>query len=213
MRYLFLTVCMLLGMATPVAAHADLDFNTPGISIGINVPLHPRLVLVPGYPVYYAPNSDLNLFYYNGQYWLFENSNWYASAWTTGPWQLVPPYDVPGYILRIPVRYYENPPTYFFGWNPYEPPLWSEYWGQEWREHRHDWDGLHRWAEPAPLPGFRRFYAGPGIPRIDERPHDFGDHHDFDRPQHDFDRPHHFAGRGDFGARRLGHEDHDGRGR
>ena len=76
---------MLLGAAIPAVAHADIDFDTPGFVIGINVPLHPRLAPVPGYPVYYAPRLPLNLFYYDGEYWLFRHRDWYASHWTDGP--------------------------------------------------------------------------------------------------------------------------------
>lgn len=31
------------------------------VSIGINVPVYPQLVLVPGYPVYYAPATAISL--------------------------------------------------------------------------------------------------------------------------------------------------------
>jgi len=140
MRLVVLAACMLLGAAIPAAAHADIDFDTPGFVIGINVPLHPRLARVPGYPVYYAPSLRLNLFYYDGEYWLFKHGNWYASHWTDGPWQQVPPYDVPRDILRVPLRYYGSPPPSFYAWSPDAPPFWSDYWGPGWRLHRFDFD-------------------------------------------------------------------------
>lgn len=33
-------------------------------------PAYPDLVQVPGYPVYYAPRVNENLFFYDGQYWV-----------------------------------------------------------------------------------------------------------------------------------------------
>ena len=39
------------------------------VSIGINVPVYPRLVQVPNYPVYYAPGLASNYFFYDGLYW------------------------------------------------------------------------------------------------------------------------------------------------
>jgi hypothetical protein len=140
MRYLLLAACMLLGTALPATARAEVGFDTPAFVIGINVPLHPRLVRVPGYSVYYAPRLHLNLFYYDGEYWLFEHGNWYASDWTDGPWQRVPPYD----ILRVPLRYYRNPPPSFYAWSPDSPPFWGEYWGPGWRMHRPDFDRPRR---------------------------------------------------------------------
>ena len=144
MRYLLLAACMLLGTAMPATARAEVGFDTPGFVIGINVPPHPRLVRVPGYPVYYAPRLHLNLFYYDGEYWLFKRGNWYASDWTDGPWQRVPPYDVPRDILRVPLRYYRNPPPFFYAWSPDAPPFWGDYWGPGWRAHRPDFDRPRR---------------------------------------------------------------------
>jgi hypothetical protein len=63
------------------AAFADVQ-----VSIGINVPIYPRLVVVPGYPVYYAPQLDSNYFFYDGLYWVFQDDNWYQSSWYNGPW-------------------------------------------------------------------------------------------------------------------------------
>ena len=89
----------------------------PGITIGINVPVYPQLVLVPGYPVYYDPRAETNYFFYDGLYWVFQGDNWYVSSWYNGPWQLVAPVEVPLFVLRIPVRYYRHPPAYFRGWH------------------------------------------------------------------------------------------------
>jgi len=45
----------------------------PEVSIGINLPLFPRLVPVPGYPVYHAPEVDANYFFYDGMYWVYND--------------------------------------------------------------------------------------------------------------------------------------------
>ena len=93
----------------------SIGIGLPNVSIGINLPLFPELVPVPGYPVYYAPRLDANYFFYDGMYWVYQNDNWYASSWYNGPWGLVDPEYVPLYILRIPVRYYRQPPSIFAG--------------------------------------------------------------------------------------------------
>src|SRR5690349_2786235 len=80
------------------------------VSIGIHVPIYPRLVQVPSYPVYYAPELDSNYFFYDGEYWVYEDDYWYSSSWYDGPWELVEPEYVPLFILRVPVRYYRLPP-------------------------------------------------------------------------------------------------------
>ena len=67
-------------LVAPLPAAADVSvgigIGLPNVSIGINVPAYPRLVRVPGYPVYYAPHLHVNLFFYDGLYWLFYNDNW-----------------------------------------------------------------------------------------------------------------------------------------
>jgi hypothetical protein len=158
-----------LFMALP-AANADVRvgvaISTPNLSIGINIPSYPRLALIPGYPVYYAPYLNSNYFFYDGMYWVFYGDNWYASAWFNGPWQLVDRFDVPYFILRIPVRYYRSPPPYFRGWRVDAPPHWHDRWGHEWAERHRGWDRWDRRAPPAaaPLPRYQRDYRGPRYP-------------------------------------------------
>lgn len=131
MKHLLIVLGMLLSSIPPAMSQISVGiaFSLPGLSIGINVPAYPQLVLMPGYPVYYAPQLGYNLFFYDGLYWLFQGDNWYASTWYNGPWGLVDRVYVPVYVLRIPVRYYRDPPRYFLAWAPNEPPRWGERWG------------------------------------------------------------------------------------
>ena len=57
MRYVIVVLWMLFFSATSALAQVS-------ISIGINLPLFPTLVQVPGYPVYYAPRLNSNFFFY-----------------------------------------------------------------------------------------------------------------------------------------------------
>ena len=145
--------------------------NELSISIGLNLSGYPELELMPGYPVYYAPQLDANYFFYNGDYWVFYEDNWYESPWYDGPWELIDPEDVPAFILRIPVRYYPRPPVFFFGWISSEPPHWGEHWGHDWEQHRHGWDKWdHRiHVKPAPLPVYQRDYSGDRYPRQEQQ--------------------------------------------
>lgn len=175
MRYLLIVLSMLFVPLTAVRADVSVGvgISVPGVSIGINMPAYPRLVRVPGYPVYYDPRVDLNFFFYDGLYWVFLDDNWHASSWYNGPWDRVDRYDVPLYILRIPVRYYHHPPSYFHGWRNDAPPHWGEHWGREWEQRRSGWDQWnHRSAPPpAPLPAYQRNYSGDRYPREQERQH------------------------------------------
>jgi hypothetical protein len=166
------TLLMLWVLCIP-SAYAD------QISIGINLGEYPDLVLVPDTPVYYAPQLEANYFFYDGEYWLFQYDNWYSSAWYDGPWTLVDPEDVPEYLLRIPVRYYPQPPVYFFSWWSEEPPHWGEHWGHRWEEHRRGWDKWERSVhpKPAPLPEYQREYLGEKYPRNPELQRELRNNH------------------------------------
>ena len=173
MRHLLIVLSMLF---LPLAsAHADVGFaySAPGVRIGINLPAYPRLVRIPGYPVYYDPYVRENYFFYDGLYWVFYDDRWYASSWYNGPWRLVDIYDVPAFILRIPVRYYRRPPVYFRGWRRDASPRWGEHWGREWERRRGDWDHWNRRSVPAaaPLPSYQRHYRGRRYPANEERQH------------------------------------------
>jgi hypothetical protein len=155
------------------AAHAQLSVGVQysGVSIGINLPVYPQLVAVPGYPVYYAPSSRLNYFFYDGMYWVYQRDEWYSSAWYNGPWGLQAPEVVPLFILRVPVRYYRQPPSYFAGWSTNAPPRWGEHWGNNWAQQRRGWDNWNHKAPPqrAPLPAFQRQYSGNHYPQAERQ--------------------------------------------
>ncbi|OGU24461.1 MAG: hypothetical protein A2580_11280 [Hydrogenophilales bacterium RIFOXYD1_FULL_62_11] len=173
MRKLLIALSMVLSPLT--VAHAEVSvgigISVPGVSIGINLPAYPRLVRVPGYPVYYSPGVNFNYFFYDGLYWVFQGDYWYASSWYNGPWERVDRDYVPLYVLRVPVRYYRQPPPYFRGWRADQPPRWGEHWGRDWEQRRTGWDQWNRRAAPtpAPLPSYQRNYSGERYPRAVEQ--------------------------------------------
>ena len=171
MRTLLIVLWMLLGGIAAAAAQMSVGIGMPGVSIGINLPVYPQLVRVPGYPVYYAPKMNSNYFFYDGLYWVYQRDNWYASSWYNGPWGLVGPEAVPLYVLRVPVRYYRQPPVYFHGWRSDAPPRWDEHWGNSWSQNHSGWNNWNRSSvpAPAPLPTYQRQYSGNRYPQAEQQ--------------------------------------------
>ena len=169
MRKALILIALLWCSATTAIAQVSIGIGiaVPGLSIGINLPAYPSLAIVPGYPVYYAPRLSANYFFYDGLYWVFQGDHWYASSWYNGPWGRVWPEMVPVYVLRVPVRYYRQPPAYFRGWRPEAPPRWDEHWGGDWAQRRGGWDQWDRKSAPAPapLPTYQRQYSGDRYPQ------------------------------------------------
>jgi len=157
----------------PPSSHVSVGIGYPGVNIGINFSTYPDFVRIPGYPVYYAPQVNSNYFFYDGLYWVFQADNWYASSWYNGPWDRVGYYDVPAYVLRVPVRYYRQPPAYFRDWHADAPPRWGDHWGRDWEQRRSGWDRWDRNSAPAPapLPTYQRNYPGDRYPRAVEQQH------------------------------------------
>src|SRR6185295_8085439 len=171
MRYLIVALAIFFASALPARAQFSIDFSSPGVSIGINMPVYPQLVRIPGYPVYYDPYVNSNYFFYDGLYWVYWGDNWYTSEWYNGPWQLVAPEFVPQFLLLVPVRYYRSPPSYFRVWYRDAPPHWGEHWGRGWEQRRAGWDRWDRRSAPAPapLPVYQRQYSGSRYPRAAEQ--------------------------------------------
>jgi hypothetical protein len=172
MRRSLIALSILVAFSGAAPAQVSVGIGFPGVSIGINVPVYPQLTRVPGYPVYYAPTLQANFFFYDGLYWVYQGDNWYASSWYNGPWSSVAPAVVPVYLLRVPVRYYRDPPRYFRGWRADAPPRWGEQWGPAWQQQRHGWDQWDRKhaPPPAPRPGYQSQYQGERYPPPQQQP-------------------------------------------
>jgi len=172
-RYGLLVLALLLSSLASAEAEVSIAIGLPNVSIGINLPVYPELAPVPGYPVYYAPGVDGNYFFYDGMYWVYQDDNWYASSWYNGPWSYVEPTVVPLFVLRVPVRYYRQPPPYFRGWRANAPPRWGQHWGRGWEQQRRGWDKWNRRSVPAraPRPVYQRQYSGDRYPHQVEQQH------------------------------------------
>jgi hypothetical protein len=162
--------CGLLGLGGSAGAQISFGVAVPGLSIGIDVPRFPRLVRVPGLPVYVDEQVAANYFFYDGLYWVLRDDRWYQSSWYDGPWRYTANDEVPLFVLRVPVRYYRQPPPYFQGWGANAAPRWGERWGPQWQNAHRDWNQWDRRSQPtaAPLPSYQRQYSGERYPRAPE---------------------------------------------
>ena len=119
-----------LAMAGPGEAQVRVD-------VGVNLPAPPPLIVIPEVrTVQYAPSVNANLFFYEGQYWVFSGGGWHVSVRIDGPWIVVAPAVVPRPILVVPVTYYRVPPGHWKQWHRKTPPHWGAEWGPEWAQKR-----------------------------------------------------------------------------
>ena len=103
------------GLPEVMPAHAS--NVSVGVDIAVPVPPppvmiaeRPRVVVVPGSPVYYAPGVDFNLFVYHQHYYRFHEGAWFIAFSHGGPWTHVVQARVPQPVLAVPATYYRIPP-------------------------------------------------------------------------------------------------------
>jgi len=97
------------------------------IDIGLGVPpvvltTPPPLVVVPGTPVYYAPDVSANLFRYKGRYYTVANGVWSRAPAYNGPWVVIQIGQVPPPVRSVPVEYYNIPSGQL---KKHGPPPWA----------------------------------------------------------------------------------------
>jgi len=112
-------------LLAPAPAHAD-------VNIGINVApppafvvaSPPRLVAVPGSPVFYGPSANYNLFIYGSRSYSFHGGTWFVAASPGSSWSLIATNRVPQPVLAVPATYYKIPPGQAkkMGAQPFVPP-------------------------------------------------------------------------------------------
>ena len=99
-------VCALLGT---LAAFVGMVEARSGVEVNINlgpppivVAEPPEMVLIPGSEVYFVPQSDVDIFFYNGFWWCPRGHRWYRARAYNGPWGLVERRLVPVPVIRVP---------------------------------------------------------------------------------------------------------------
>ena len=115
-RHLFVALSLAAGALLPSAAPAGVNID---VNIGVPVPpppvivapTPPRVVVVPGSPVYYAPEGNVNLFVYGGRYYTFHEGHWFVGPKHNGPWTFVAVERVPAPVVAVPVKYYRAAPA------------------------------------------------------------------------------------------------------
>ena len=78
----------------------------------------PKLVLVPGTQVHYAPGLSVNYFAYRGRHFTYHDGSWFVAERYGGLWTYVAVAKVPKAVLAVPVTYYKIPPGHMKGKGP-----------------------------------------------------------------------------------------------
>lgn len=96
----------LLALASP-PAEAGVRM---GLGLNIDLPLltfqaPPELAVIPGSYVYYVPDSEHEIFFFQGQWYRSWDNRWHRARSYDGPWSTIGPRYVPGALRRLPPYY------------------------------------------------------------------------------------------------------------
>lgn len=94
---------MALGGVKEAAAQVQVNVNLGPPPIVVAEP--PAMVLVPHTQVYFVPEPNIDVFFYNGHWWSPRGERWYRSSAYNGPWTIVERRYVPGPVYRVPRDY------------------------------------------------------------------------------------------------------------
>ena len=147
---LALGVMFVIGTSYSKEATAELNIN-----VGINVPPPPHLVIpapppmfvIPGTYVYFAPEVDVDIFFYHGYWYRPYRGHWYRSRSYNGKWAYISPKNVPSGLLRLPPDFRHVPPGHRHvphgelkkNWRTWErEKYWERHGGREW--HGEKWE-------------------------------------------------------------------------
>jgi hypothetical protein len=115
---LSLTIGLLSVLPARAAVNVNVNVGPPPVVFAEP----PHLVVVPGSPVYYAPEVDYNVFVYRNHYWSLHDGAWFYAPTHRGPWRVVESAQVPRAVRAVPVKYYKVPPGHAKKFAEHCPP-------------------------------------------------------------------------------------------
>ena len=110
---LFVGITLLTPMAPIERGSAEVNVN-----VAINVPPPPPLVVpapppmfvIPRTYVYFAPDVDVDVFFYQGYWYRPHQGRWYRSRTYNGKWGYLSPKSVPRALINVPPDFRHVPP-------------------------------------------------------------------------------------------------------
>jgi len=141
---------LLIGLSHPNGLTAEVNIN-----VGINVPPPPPLVIpappplfvIPRTYVYFAPDVDVDIFFYHGHWYRPHQGHWYRSESHNGKWVYISPKSIPSILINLPPDFRRVPPGHRHipygqlkkNWRTWErDKYWERHGGREW--HGEKWE-------------------------------------------------------------------------
>lgn len=160
-------IAMLVVLGVPAissAVHVDVNISLPALVF----PAPPPLVVIPGTYVYFAPDADADVLFYDGWWYRPYEGQWYRSQAYSGPWGYVASGAVPQVVINVP-------PDFRHRWHDRPRIAYGEFhrnW-HTWERNKH-WEHDRSWMEGRHPMEQKRMGPRPGErgPRLEQRHED-----------------------------------------
>ena len=108
-RNVFLVVTAVFFLLALGNQQAEARVNV-GVGINVDLPVFsfsvpPQVAVIPGTYVYYVPDADAEILFYEGRWYRPWEGRWYWARDYNGPWVIAGPRFVPAPLLRLPRDY------------------------------------------------------------------------------------------------------------
>jgi hypothetical protein len=91
------------GETKEASAEVSININLGPPPIVVAEP--PEVVMIPGLQVYFVPQLEFDVFFYNGYWWSPRGSRWYRARAYNGPWKVVNKRYIPAPVYPVPKDY------------------------------------------------------------------------------------------------------------
>lgn len=91
------------GVKVEAAVKINVEVNLGPPVVMVDEP--PEIVFVPGLGIYYVPDPELEIFFYEGFWWSRRGNYWYHSRYYRSGWTIVSYRKVPGPVFKVPRDY------------------------------------------------------------------------------------------------------------
>jgi len=123
------------GVIQKASAEVNVSINIGPPPIVVAAP--PALVMVPNSEIFFVPDPEIDVFFFNGFWWSPRGSEWYRSTEYKGPWKIIDKRHIPASVFHVPKNYrhlYKKEKHIPYG-----------QWKKQWKNHKKD---EHRTGKP-----------------------------------------------------------------
>lgn len=98
-----LPALLVLGFKNEAHAQIDIHINISPPAIMVAEP--PAMVMIPNSTIYFVPQVEIDILFFDNYWWAPRGDQWYRSSAYNGSWERIENHDVPDQVYKVPKDY------------------------------------------------------------------------------------------------------------